>query len=236
VSRNLPVKLRRSAWLDVALPCGASARLPVARPSFPSWTGEPVFTYGGKPLLDYDGKVCFAELLILRLLLKSGWSGTWVETFGGVHYLQSMPASWTLARHHIPIPADKHELLRQIAREAKTDSCFDVFVWSGERVLFCEAKGLGDGWTKPQLKFIQGALDCGIAPQALLLVQWSYLETAAHRGGHMVAADNGGEPDQSKPIDQRQVGVQADQSVDTSGNKKARRAAATDQMPVDLRS
>ena len=36
-------------------------------------------------------------------------------------------------------------------------------------------------------------------------------------------------------MDRRQAGVQADMSVDTSGKKKALKAA-TDQMLVDLRS
>ena len=76
---------------------------------------------------DCDGEACFAELVILRLLLKSGWHGVWVEAFGGTHYLQTMP----------------------------------------------EAKGPADGLTKPQFGFIEGALACGIPPQALMLVEWS---------------------------------------------------------------
>jgi len=94
----LPVELRPTKSVAVRLPSGTSATLPVAYPSFQSWTGKKVFDFGRKPLLDYDGEVCFAELLILRLLFKSGWSGVWVEAYGGgrhVYYLQSMPASWT---------------------------------------------------------------------------------------------------------------------------------------------
>ena len=60
-------------------------------------------------------------------------------------------------------------------------------------------------------------------------------QTIKRMGGHIVRADDGGEADSSKPMDRRQVGVTADQSVDTSGKKKALRAA-TDQMLADLRS
>jgi dephospho-CoA kinase len=59
--------------------------------------------------------------------------------------------------------------------------------------------------------------------------------TIKRMGGSIVRADNGGEPDPSKPMDRRQAGIVADQSVDTSGEKDAVKAA-TDQMLVDLRS
>ena len=59
--------------------------------------------------------------------------------------------------------------------------------------------------------------------------------TIKRMGGHVVRADDGGLHDPGKPMDRRQAGVQADMSVDTSGKKKALKAA-TDQMLVDLRS
>jgi hypothetical protein len=171
--RNLPVNLQPVERVNVPLPSGSSATLPVSRPSFRRWRGAPVFQYGNKPLLDCDGEACFAELLILRLLLKSGWSGIWVETYGGVHYLRTMPSGWGLRSEHVSIPSDKHELLQQIQRAAKTPSCFDVFVWRGDQLLFCEAKWRNDKLTKPQFRFIEGALACGIPRQALMLVEWS---------------------------------------------------------------
>jgi dephospho-CoA kinase len=57
--------------------------------------------------------------------------------------------------------------------------------------------------------------------------------TLRRLGGVIVRADNGKEPDPSKPLDLRQAEIVADQSVDTSGKKKARKAAA-DQMLADL--
>jgi hypothetical protein len=52
-------------------------------------------------------------------------------------------------------------------------------------------------------------------------------------GGVIVRADNGKDPDPNKPLDLMQATIKADQSVDTSGKKKARKAAA-DQMLADL--
>ena len=109
---NLPAELRPIEKVDIQLPGGSSAALPVCHPTFRRWSGAPVFDYGGKPLLDCDGAACFAELVILRLLLESGWHGVWVEAFGGTHYLQTMPNGWSLRSEHICIPSDKHELLQ----------------------------------------------------------------------------------------------------------------------------
>jgi hypothetical protein len=57
--------------------------------------------------------------------------------------------------------------------------------------------------------------------------------TLRRLGGVIVRADNGKEPDPNKPLDQLQSTIVADQSVDTSGKKQARKAAA-DQMLADL--
>src|SRR6516162_9832511 len=68
--RNLPVDLQPVETVDVPLPSGSSAALPVCHPTFRRWSGAPVFDYGGKPLLDCDGEACFAELVILRLFAQ----------------------------------------------------------------------------------------------------------------------------------------------------------------------
>jgi hypothetical protein len=64
---------------------------------FSPWTGAPLnFDFGGKPALNYNQEACFAELAILRTLLKHGWSGVWVSAFGGTRFLNTMPKSWSL--------------------------------------------------------------------------------------------------------------------------------------------
>ncbi|MDO8514228.1 MAG: hypothetical protein Q7S50_01660 [bacterium] len=161
--------------MEIALPNGAKVSLPLCHPYFPLWDGPTVsFDYGKKPVLDYNGEACFAELIILRLLCEHGWEGVWVETYGGTHYLRTMPTEWALKSEHVAIPEDKEELLRKIWNIAKTTSCFDVFVWHGDQVLFCEAKRVGkDSLTKAQLRFIEGALACGMVPEQLLIVEWT---------------------------------------------------------------
>ena len=71
------------------------------------------FDYGKKPVLNYKNEACFAELVILRILIEHGWDGVWVETYGGTHYLRTMPNEWKLKSEHVSIPANKEELLKK---------------------------------------------------------------------------------------------------------------------------
>ena len=76
-------------------------------PYFSPWTGAPLdFSFGGKPAVSYDQEACFAELAILRTLLKHDWNGVWVSAFGG-QFLNEMPKSWSLREQRVSIPAEK---------------------------------------------------------------------------------------------------------------------------------
>ena len=156
---NIPRELVPSDVEAIRLLDGREVMLPVCRTIFPLWDGPKTFTYGHKPMLKHNGKECFAELLILNLLIEHGWDGVWVETYGGVHYLRTMPTEWNLKSQSVPIPANKEALLLKIRKAAGTKSCFDVFAWRGDQVLFYEAKRAGkDRVRDTQKRFIAGAL------------------------------------------------------------------------------
>lgn len=171
---DIPKELQPTGTMEVNLSNGTTVLLPVCHPVFSLWSGPPVsFDYGKKPILDHKGEACFAELVILRILLDHGWDGVWVETYGGTHYLRTMPNEWKLGSEHVSIPADKEGLLRRIWKTARTTACFDVFAWRDGQILFCEAKRTGkDRLTAAQQKFIEGALACGVSPKELLIVEW----------------------------------------------------------------
>lgn len=171
----LPKALRPTSATSVTFPSGTTVSLPVCHPTFLKWT-EPFtgFAYGGKPILNYEGEAVFAELAILRLLRGSGWEGVWVETYGGTNFLREMPQGWQLSSLSVAIPEERCALLKKIWKAAKTTACFDVFAWKEEDILLCEAKHQGkDQFTKSQLKFIEGALACGIPSESLLIVEWT---------------------------------------------------------------
>jgi hypothetical protein len=145
-------------------------------PVFSPWLGKPpCFDFGSKQFLDFNGEACFAELLIMRTLTQQQWTGAWAQAFGGrIHYLTSMPRSWSL-RSDIAIPPEKKALLESIWKAGNTRSCFDVFVWRGADILFCEAKWFEkkDKFTPGQVRFIGAALKCGVRIDSLLIVEWS---------------------------------------------------------------
>ena len=144
---------------------------------FKPWTGNPIpFDFGRKPILDNDGEPVFAELAILRLFLNSGFDGVWVETYGGVHYLRSMPKNWSLKSEHISIPTEKEDLLKRIWDKEKTRACFDVVIWKNDKIYFCEAKrSKKDRLTDAQKRFIEGALSLGISIESFLIIEWDFL-------------------------------------------------------------
>jgi hypothetical protein len=176
----LPTELQPTDVMKLTLPRGTVAELPLCRPIFLPWTGAPLdFDFGGKPALNYDQEACFAELVILRSLLKHDWNGVWVSAFGG-HFLNEMPKSWSLREQRVSIPAEKEAILKRIWQTSGTTACFDIFAWKGSGVLFCEAKRRGkDHLTDAQLGFIEGALACGIHPNSFLIAEWAYPPSAA---------------------------------------------------------
>lgn len=66
--------------LKIELLDGTKIELPASHPKFKIWKGEHIFDYGGKPLLDYKGRACFAELLITNILIDNGLDAVWIET------------------------------------------------------------------------------------------------------------------------------------------------------------
>jgi hypothetical protein len=175
MNNSLPPQLQPREKTKIPFPSGETVMLPLCRPNFPLWKGNsPAFRYGSKPVLEHRGEPCFAELAILNLLIDAGWEGVWVATYGGTHYVRTMPEQWNLNSQNISITEEKEQILRRIWKTGKTRACFDVFAWRGDQILFCEAKHSGkDKLTKGQYKFIHAALSCGVSPDQMLIVEWT---------------------------------------------------------------
>ena len=171
-----PNEFTPSDTITVPLPSGAAIDLPVVNLILKPWLGKlPDFSFGNKPFVDYKGEGIFAELAILKMFTNSGWNGTWVETYGGIHFLNEMPIGWKTSKHNISIPSDKEKILRDIWKAGKTTACFDVFLWKDNEILFCEGKHKGkDRLTNAQTKFIESVLAYGISPKSLIIVEWDY--------------------------------------------------------------
>jgi hypothetical protein len=91
-----------------------------------------------------------------------------------------VPKSWLLREQHVSIPTEKEAILKRIWQTSGTTACFDVFAWKDSEVLFCEAKHQGkDKLTDAQLRFIEGALACGIPLNSFPIAEWAYSPSAA---------------------------------------------------------
>jgi hypothetical protein len=173
----MPPELKPTSTLKLELPSTRTLELPRCQPQFDEWAGPtPGFTFGKKRFLTYDGQPVFAELLILRLLEASGWTGTWISTYGGrTKFLNEMPQDSFLGRSSIRLPEPQSLLLNKIQRRSnQRGGCFDVFAWQGGRNLFCEAKKSKEDRISPnQRRWIDAAIIQGVPLDSLLIVEWS---------------------------------------------------------------
>ncbi len=171
----LPEILRPTSVCRVALPSGRTVELPQCCPSFERWRGALVFTFGNKPLLAWEGKPIFAELLVLRLLQQDGWDGVWVSSYGGEKYVTAMPSDPMMTGVTVSLPSDKADVLEEIRKAGaqRAGGCFDIVAWRGTNILCCECKRKGkDALRATQLAWIDGALRV-LSPRSLLVVEWA---------------------------------------------------------------
>jgi hypothetical protein len=163
-------QLKPTTIEHLALPSGKVVQVPKCCPTFNAWRGvPPEDTYGGKPVLDFDGRPAFAELAILWSLERDGWSGVWIDTYRrkfGKGYWDSQP---------VKLPPERSDLLEGIYRRSGSWSgAFDVYCWRGEEMLFAESKRFKrDAIRDTQLIWLQAALDEGVRPAQFLIVEWT---------------------------------------------------------------
>ena len=155
----------------VELPNGHSVVVPKTNPTFQRWLGPPPSdTFGGKTLVDFDGRPAFAELAILWSFIATGWGGVWVDSYGKRHLRGFWPDPVSQE-----IPLERQQLIRKIESAARGHGqSWDVFCWSETGVVFAEAKRKGHDSIRPtQIAFLAAALDLGLPISSFLIVEWS---------------------------------------------------------------
>ena len=163
--------LSATAFQRLMLPSGRIVDVPKARPSFSLWRGEqPADRDGRKPLLDFEGRLAFAELAILWSLQKSGWNGVWVDTDRRefrADYRNAPP---------VELPEGPQALLDRISgvRGGKHRGTWGIFCWRSHEYLFAESKWKNHGRLKPvQLDWLEAALSVDLPLSCFLIVEWS---------------------------------------------------------------
>ncbi len=170
---NYPPSLVPSASEPFKLDDGRVVEVPKATPSFAAWTGSPPGeSYGGKAILDFNGRPAFAELAILWSFMDAGWDGVWMDSFGKRYLRDFWPAPVSQ-----DLPPEQENLLQEIiARASGRGRPWDVFCWSSQAVVFAEAKRRKrDKIQETQIRFLAAALELGLPLSAFLLVEWSTL-------------------------------------------------------------
>ncbi len=159
---------------------------------FPRWTGAPFADDFGKKsaaMVELNGEHLFAELAILRLLERDGWSGRWVNTYGGAGEVWKYLTEWKdVARadqKNRPIEdAEPRQLLARIAgfnKPRRYKGCWDIFAWRNSEFAFVECKRTApkskEVVNKEQEEWLRSALYIGdrrISEESFCFVQWDY--------------------------------------------------------------
>jgi hypothetical protein len=189
VEREFRVELS----VPITLPAGRMIHdVPGVFMRFTMWQGAP-FTddFGQKTgaMLELDGEHLFAELAILRLLEKDGWTGRWVNTYGGGGEVWKFLTEWKdvprAEQRNRPIEdSEPRQLLARIAgfnKPRRYKGCWDTFAWRGSEFAFVECKRTSpkykDVVSKQQEEWLRSALYVGdrrISEESFCFVQWDY--------------------------------------------------------------
>jgi hypothetical protein len=162
--------LTRNSTEKIKLLSEKTVNVPKCRTCFKKWCGRKhVPNYGGKAILNFEGKPLFAELVVLRMLEKKGWHGVWVDSYGR-KYRDGMPH----VKKPVPLPLAQEKLLNEIRKKAGCrGGCFDVFAWRGKKRRFLELKRhRKDHIRKTQKRWLAAARRCKIKMSDLLIVEW----------------------------------------------------------------
>jgi hypothetical protein len=165
-----PRNLVPSGFESSKLDDGRAVEIPKATPRFAIWTGPSSGgNYGGKAILDFNGRPAFAELAILWSFMEAGWDGVWLDNFGSRHLRGFWPTPLPTE-----LPAEQRALIERIESHAPGKAKpWDVFCWSPEGVLFAEAKRHGKDSIRPgQTAFLGAGFAAGLPSSSFLLVEW----------------------------------------------------------------
>ena len=156
----------------------------------PRWKGTPFQDDFGKKsaaMVELDGEHVLAELAVLRILEKEGWTGRWVNTSGREvwKYLTEWKDVPRAEQRNRPIEdADPRQVLARIAgfnKPRRYKGCWDVFAWRDSEFAFVECKRptgkSKDVISKEKLEWLRSTLYVGgISEESFCFVQWDYVQ------------------------------------------------------------
>jgi hypothetical protein len=169
---------------------GQIIELPKSIVTFKQWKGMPIaYTFGGKPLIDFDGVPIFAELAIVKLFKLSGWQARWVETYGSPDKNPFHFSAWDATKVKLTDLSrdmiDDDNILKLLNVISILNSnkhgfsysgCWDVVGWYNDQILFAESKRTNkDGFRETQYKWLSAGIRSGLNPGNFLVVEWDFI-------------------------------------------------------------
>jgi hypothetical protein len=163
---------------------GKPFELPKTIITLKQWEGLPIAnTFGGKPLVDFDGVPMFAELAIMKLFKISGWQARGIETYGARATLPYHFSNWIDGKlTEQPIDMILEESVLNILNEISLlnrntySGCWDVVGWHNGKVLFAESKRTKkDQLRSTQHNWFAAGLSYGLSISNFLIVQWDFI-------------------------------------------------------------
>lgn len=160
-----------------------SVTIPECHTSFPKWTGTPLLNdFGHKGVVEFDGKPMFAELAIVEVLKREGYSARWAETYGRSGKLPIFLDEWDERgyKHQINKPIEETWVMDALAGIANLNGgsysgCWDVIAWKNDKLLFAESKRKKrDRIKETQTSWLHAAIEYGLTPENFLMVEWDY--------------------------------------------------------------
>jgi hypothetical protein len=168
---RFPETLNPTGYESIIISPRQVINVPKATPIFSSWCGNAILdNYNGKQVLNVGGEPAFAELAILWAMRAVGWEGVWIDTYGRKYrtgYWGVTPLS--------ELPPERTQLLERIyTRAGSRSGAWDVYCWSGSKVLFAESKRAGrDKIRDSQRHWLAAAIEEGYPKENFLVVEWS---------------------------------------------------------------
>lgn len=162
-----------------------SVTIPERSASFSKWTGAPLVNdFGGKGVVEFDGKPMFAELAIAEMLKSEGYSVRWAETYGRGGKPPIFLDVWDERgyAHQINKPIQEEWIMNALAEIARCNNnsysgCWDVLAWKDGKLLFVESKRKKhDKIRDTQVSWLNAAIQCGFSQENFLMVAWDFAD------------------------------------------------------------
>ena len=130
-------------------------------------TPESFTSVPNKAPLNFDGFPAWAEIVVVRLLERSGWGAAWVKNWGG-------RAFWRDVNDPVELPQTPSALFQKVEMMTGVrGGCWDVFAWRGDDVMFIKSKQRRRDRLRPtQRIWLETAMGCGVPLSAFAIVEW----------------------------------------------------------------